>query len=108
MNAASLRDAAAAHEPERNSFVRGLTRDGRNRERLERPDEIERGNAVEDQEAMRRWLLMTRIVGARALVSQDVSPDIFGHATIAYFGQGRRCRRPACRCSRTTRRSRCA
>ena len=35
---------------------------------------------------MRRWVLMTPIVGARALVSQDVSPDVFGHATPGYFG----------------------
>ena len=35
------------------------------------------------EKPMRRWMLMTRIDGARALVSQDVSPDVFGHATIA-------------------------
>jgi hypothetical protein len=108
MNAASLRDAAAAHEPSVIVSYAGLPETDAIANALERPDEIERGNAVEDQEAMRRWVRMTRIVGARALVSQDVSPDVFGHATIAYFGQGRRCRRPACRCSRTTRRSRCA
>ena len=38
---------------------------------LERPDEIERGNAVEDQEAMRRWVRMTRIVGAREAIEEE-------------------------------------